>query len=94
MIERVIIKVMPLSLKPHIVSVVKNPMAEQSRYKFVAVCSCQWQCLCPTEEAAKSWAYGHLRRWEPEASNPFEQIKIGFFLAQKEEESGEEVPVS
>ena len=32
-----------------------------SRYKFKVVCSCQWECLCITEQEAELWKGSHLR---------------------------------
>ena len=44
----------------HVVTIRPNPHADNSRFKFENVCSCQWQMLCLSVEIADSHAIRHL----------------------------------
>lgn len=44
----------------HKADVRPNPQEAYSDYKFEAFCSCQWQALARTTEAAKNFIRGHL----------------------------------
>jgi hypothetical protein len=46
---------------PNVVPYFGNSPQGVSRYKFKVVCSCQWECLCITEDEAKVWQGSHLR---------------------------------
>jgi hypothetical protein len=65
----------------HVVTILPNPHADHSRFKFENVCSCQWQSLCMSLELAESYAAGHLRNH----GIPLEAVKDYVVLPKTEE---------